>query len=151
MLSSHRQPQSWLSSRTFLSNAPDLAKLQSEIHASWPVPATKVLSTAVVVGIGQSPQPAPSLRFFPTPGKNPLRFEEWLEIAQKEVTVVHSCFGSSHGTAFLGNFGGLPALASDLGAGSFAHQLQKFPKRRIRFSKSFVKSEDRQGDRRLVP
>jgi hypothetical protein len=127
VLSSHRQPQSWLSSRLFLSNAPDLAKLQSEIHASWPVPATKVLSTAVVVGHGRTAAAGTIPDVYATPGKNPLRFEEWLEIAQRRVTVVHSCFGSSHGTAFLGNFGGLPALALGLGCRLFCAPVAEVP------------------------
>jgi hypothetical protein len=124
---SQRQLRSWLSSMLFLSDAPDLAQLEAAVRASWPVPGTKILSTAIVVGHGMTAAADTIPDVYAVRGKRPLSFEEWLEIAQRRVTVVHSCFGSSHGTAFLGNFGGLPALALGLGCRLFCAPVAEVP------------------------
>jgi hypothetical protein len=81
---------------------------------------------AVVLGHGKDGEGAIPAIFA---GKNelPLTFENWLDIAQRRITVVHSCFGASRGISFLGSFGGLPALALGLGCRLFCAPVAEVP------------------------
>lgn len=90
-----------------LSNASDLTALRDTIRADRATLRRRCPSVAILLGHGTRTETGlPSV----AAATRPLSLEDWLEVAEYRLNVVHSCFSGQVERHLLGDLGGLPGL-----------------------------------------
>jgi len=106
-----RAARIWPASAFETTDARDLEPLTRMISASRRTPNPK--SVGIVAGHGT--ESASGIPRIVGGSGRAISFERWVEIAERRIVTVHSCFGGSTRRAVLGDFGGLAGLALGLG------------------------------------